>query len=123
MPIDKRYPLEDLITAAKEYTELSHRRITFEYALVNGVNDSAADARRLGNLLRGILCHVNLIPVNPVSGAECQPPPRDRVNAFKMLLDKMHIPNTIRLGRGVDIQAACGQLKAGRAGKKRETGS
>lgn len=113
MPINRRYPLAELLDAARQYTEITHRRITFEYALLDGVNDGMVDARRLAHLLRGMLCHVNLIPVNPVPGTDCRPSPRERAVAFKAELDRLHIPSTIRLGRGTDIRAACGQLKTG----------
>lgn len=111
VPINKRYPLADLITACQEYVQRTGRRVSFEYALIHGVNDDPKQARELGRLLRGLLCHVNLIPLNPTRECAYQPSTRERVFAFRRELNRMGIANTVRLGRGIDIQAGCGQLR------------
>ncbi|WP_027339151.1 23S rRNA (adenine(2503)-C(2))-methyltransferase RlmN [Halonatronum saccharophilum] len=111
MPINAKYPVEELIPACKRYTELTGRRITFEYAIVDGLNDSYAHARELAKLLRGMLAHVNLIPINEVEGIDYTRPQRRSINLFKEELDKLNIPATIRVERGGDIDAACGQLQ------------
>ena len=110
LPVNKKYPVKDLISACKEYTELTHRRITFEYALVDGVNDSPALARELGGLLRGMLCHVNLIALNPTRQFTGKGSSQNTAQQFSFLLNKAGITTTIRLKRGIDIQAGCGQL-------------
>jgi len=111
MPMNNRYPLSSLIAACREYTALTHRRVTFEYVLISGTNDSPEQARELAALLKGLLCHVNLIPLNPVPGTGMRATPRERVFAFQKVLDDAGIPTTVRIERGVDIAAACGQLK------------
>ena len=114
VPVNKTYPLTDLISTCREYVEHTHRRITFEYALIQGLNDTPQLARELGQLLRGMLCHVNLIPVNPTSGNSFRPASRDSVMLFRQELNQHGVANTVRLGRGVDIQAGCGQLRSRR---------
>ncbi|MCL0080012.1 23S rRNA (adenine(2503)-C(2))-methyltransferase RlmN [Dehalococcoidia bacterium] len=109
-PPNRMYPLEVLIPACRSYVEATRRRITFEYTLVRSVNDSVPLAIELANLLRGLNCHVNLIPVNPT--AEFKPPHRARIQAFHETLTRHHVSNTIRLRRGLDIHAGCGQLRA-----------
>jgi 23S rRNA (adenine2503-C2)-methyltransferase len=93
------------------YIEATGRRLTFEYVLIDGVNDGLPDARALERLLAGLACHVNLIPLNPVPGIPLRRPPISRVQAFAGLLKNAAIPVTIRIERGGDIQAACGQLR------------
>jgi 23S rRNA (adenine2503-C2)-methyltransferase len=110
MPVNKRYPIEELIAACREYVHLTGRRITFEWALINGVNDSVEEAKKLATLLRGILCHVNAIPLNPTTGYQGQATDRERASAFQKALEETGIPCTIRMRRGIDIQAGCGQL-------------
>lgn len=110
LPINTRYPLDDLFSACKEYVETTHRRITFEWALIHGVNDSPEQARLLAKRLRGLLCHVNVIPLNPTTKYVGQPTTRQRALDFNNELEKYGIPCTIRLRRGIDIQAGCGQL-------------
>jgi len=110
LPIDKKYPLADLIAACREYVDLTHRRITFEWALIREVNDTPEQARKLAGLLKGLLCHVNVIPLNPTQKYPGQATTRDRAEAFCAELDKVGIPATIRIRRGIDIQAGCGQL-------------
>ncbi len=114
VPANKNYPLTELIPACRDYANATHRRLTFEYALIQGVNDGPQQARELGNLLHGMLCHVNLIPVNPTAGCDYRPASREAVASFREELNGHGIANTIRLGRGVDIQAGCGQLRSRR---------
>jgi 23S rRNA (adenine2503-C2)-methyltransferase len=114
VPLNRRYPLSDLITACREYAERTGRRVTFEYALIDGINDSPSQAEELGHLLRGLLCHVNLIPLNPTEDCNYQPSGRAHVLAFRRTLNRTGIPNTVRLGRGMDISAGCGQLRSRR---------
>lgn len=110
MPINKSYNLAELIDACREYTDLTGRRITFEWALINGVNDSTEEAVRLAGLLKGMLCHVNAIPLNPTTGYNGKATTKDRAENFKSVLEQNGIPCTIRIRRGIDIQAGCGQL-------------
>ena len=110
MPVDRKYPIHDLIEAVREYTELTGRRITFEWALIQGVNDREQDALELAELLKGMLCHVNVIPLNPTRNFEGKATTRERALAFKAVLESRGIPCTVRLRRGIDIQAGCGQL-------------
>ena len=112
MPINKKYPINELISACHEYVNATHRRITFEWALIQGENDSEAEARRLASLLKGLLCHVNVIPLNPTAGYEGAPSDPERVNRFVKTLELGGIPATIRVRRGIDIDAGCGQLKS-----------
>ena len=111
MPINNRYPIKELIEAAKTYTEKTNRRITFEYTMVNGVNDSDEDAIRLIKLLRGMLCHVNIIPLNNVEGSGFDTVSRKRAGEFAEILEKAGLPVTVRRELGRDIDAACGQLR------------
>jgi 23S rRNA (adenine2503-C2)-methyltransferase len=110
LPVNDRYPLGELFEACRAYTEQSGRRLTFEWALVRDTNDGVEEAYRLADLLRGLLCHVNLIPLNPTAGYGGEPTPQDRAEAFRDVLRSCGIPSTIRLRRGLDIQAGCGQL-------------
>lgn len=114
MPINHRYPLEMLLAASKAYTEKTGRRITFEYTLVNGVNDRDEDAERLCRLLHGMLCHVNLIPLNRVEGAGFDTVSRKRAAEFQEILEHRGIAATVRRELGADIDAACGQLRLGK---------
>jgi 23S rRNA (adenine2503-C2)-methyltransferase len=111
MPINLRYPIRDLVDACREYTDKTHRRVTFEYVLIAGTNDALDDAAQLAGLLKTLLCHVNLIPLNPVPGTGMQATQRAQVLAFQKVLEDAGIATTIRIERGVDIAAACGQLK------------
>jgi 23S rRNA (adenine2503-C2)-methyltransferase len=110
LPINRKYPLEDLLKACHEYIEKTHRRITFEWALIQDVNDSAEQARQLGRLLNGLLCHVNVIPLNPTRGYTGMATTQARAKEFQKELERFGIPCTIRTRRGIDIQAGCGQL-------------
>ena len=111
VPVSRRYPLADLMDAVQEYVRKTGRRVTFEYALVAGVNDAPEQAGRLVGLLEGLLCHVNLIPLNPIPGSALRPSPRERVHAFRDELEGAGIPTTVRMRRGIDIEAGCGQLR------------
>lgn len=111
MPVNRRYPLEELLETCRKYLKRTGRRITFEYSLLAGVNDSREEAERLGRLLKGLLCHVNLIPVNPVEGRGFAKPSRQQVEQFRKVLENLGIETTVRRELGGDIDAACGQLR------------
>jgi 23S rRNA (adenine2503-C2)-methyltransferase len=111
MPINNKYPLAELIEAAKAHTSKTSRRITFEYALIRGINDSDKHAKELTSLLRGMLCHVNLIPLNEVAETGLKGSFKDKVEEFKKILEDAGIETTVRRGLGEDIDAACGQLR------------
>jgi 23S rRNA (adenine2503-C2)-methyltransferase len=110
VPINRRYPLDRLIAACRAYVAQTHRRLTFEWALIAGVNDDPAQARALAARVKGLLCHVNVIPVNPTRGYAGSPSDRRRVAAFSAVLEEAGIPVTVRVRRGIDIDAGCGQL-------------
>ncbi len=110
IPINRKYPVEELLKACRYYINKTHRRVTFEYALIEGVNDSVADAEALARKLRGLLCHVNLIPLNPTKGFGKTGSGREKVQAFCDVLETHHISCTVRMRRGMEIQAGCGQL-------------
>ena len=112
LPINRRWPLADLLEACRTYIDKTGRRITFEWALIAGENDVPEQAHALGKLLQGMLCHVNLIPLNPTTGFGGQPSDPERVAAFQAILDGYGVTNTVRVRRGIDINAGCGQLKA-----------
>lgn len=111
MPVNKKYNLALLMDACKRYQQATGRRISFEYAVIAGVNDRPEDALRLSKLLRGIMAHVNLIPVNPISAGGFRPPDRETVLSFQQLLIKHGLNATIRRTLGSDISASCGQLR------------
>ncbi|AUG57352.1 MAG TPA: 23S rRNA (adenine(2503)-C(2))-methyltransferase RlmN [Ruminiclostridium sp.] len=111
MPVNNKYPLDKLVEACKIYTMITNRRITFEYSLINGINDSSGHAEKLVSLIKGMLCHVNLIPVNTVSNTGYKRSSRESIEMFKNILEKHGIKVTIRRGLGRDIDAACGQLR------------
>lgn len=110
LPINKKYPLNELMQACRDYVAQTHRRLTFEWALIQNVNDSVETARKLAHLLEGLLCHVNVIPLNPTRKYAGKGSTRERALAFKAELERHGIPCTIRIRRGIDIQAGCGQL-------------
>jgi 23S rRNA (adenine2503-C2)-methyltransferase len=110
LPVNKRYNIDEVIKACKYYIDKTHRRVTFEWALINGVNDSPEVAQRLASRLKGLLCHVNAIPLNPTMGYHGQATSRERAAKFKEALEQAGIPCTIRMRRGIDIAAGCGQL-------------
>jgi 23S rRNA (adenine2503-C2)-methyltransferase len=110
MPINRRYPLKDLIAACRDYPLPPRRKITFEYVLLAGVNDSPEDASRLSRLTRGLRCKINLIPFNEFPGSEFKRPSDERVLDFQKILHAADLTATIRKSKGRDILAACGQL-------------
>lgn len=110
MPINKRYSIAEVLDACREYIKKTNRRITFEYALVNGVNDNREDAIHLARLLHGILCHVNLIPVNKIKDGKYEKSSVEKMMKFRDTLNEKGIVATIRRELGSDISAACGQL-------------
>ena len=118
LPINKRYPLDQLLSACLEYVQLTHRRLSFEWALIQGVNDTEEQAHLLAQRLKlfrisgSILCHVNMIPLNPTQKYSGHASTHQNALAFQNILEKSGIPCTIRLRRGIDIQAGCGQLAA-----------
>ena len=116
MPINNKYHIGELIAACRKYAQLTSRRVTFEYTLVKGVNDSVAHALELAELLRGMLCHVNLIPLNKVEETGLDTTSREAAEKFLEALTGKGIPATIRREMGGDIDGACGQLRLG--GKK-----
>ena len=111
MPINEKYPIEEVIEAAAYYIEKTSRRVSFEYVLIDDLNDSVELAEELANLLRGLICHVNLIPLNTVDEFDFKSPSNDKVNAFRDVLKERGIETTIRQERGKMIEAACGQLR------------
>jgi 23S rRNA (adenine2503-C2)-methyltransferase len=110
LPVNKKYSLQEVLAASREYVAATGRRITFEWALIQGVNDTPEQAHRLARQLRGLLCHVNVIPLNPTQGYTGRATTRASAEAFRQILAEAGIPCTIRLRRGIDIQAGCGQL-------------
>ena len=111
MPVAKAYDIREVIDACAWYFEQTGRRVTFEYSLVKGVNDTAEDARELTDLVKGLNCHINLIPVNPIKERDFSQPDTQAVQAFKNRLEKNGINVTIRREMGRDIDGACGQLR------------
>ena len=111
IPVSKKWPLSELMDACRYYIDRTGRRLTFEWALIHEENDTREQAAALGQLLRGMLCHVNLIPLNPTSGYEGGPSMRDRVEEFQEELARFGVSSTVRVRRGIDIQAGCGQLR------------
>ncbi|MCL1878104.1 MAG: 23S rRNA (adenine(2503)-C(2))-methyltransferase RlmN, partial [Defluviitaleaceae bacterium] len=120
MPIAKKYPLGELLSACRFYAKKTHRRITYEYALAAGQNDSPDHAQKLAKILHGQLCHVNLIPINPARG-DFSPTPPHEIKKFAAVLAKKNIPVTVRRNLGSDINAACGQLRAKNAKNTKKT--
>lgn len=111
LPINKKYPLHVLIPACIDYTQKTNRRISFEWALIDDVNDTPEQAKELVNLIGGILCHVNFIPLNPTKGFKGHESNQKKIREFRDTLFKKGIPNTLRIRRGIDINAGCGQLR------------
>jgi 23S rRNA (adenine2503-C2)-methyltransferase len=114
VPLNRRYPINELLDAVTFYIEATGRRVTFEYALIAGANDALEQAEALAARLAGMLAHVNLIPVNPAEGSSLTPTPRAQVDAFAEVLRRRGIACTVRLRRGIDVQAGCGQLRSRR---------
>ena len=111
MPVNRKYPVDEAIRACKYYADKTGRRITYEYAMIKGVNDTPFCAHSLGQLIKGTLCHVNLIPVNPVQGTGYNPSNDKNIIAFREILSKYNVNSTVRRTLGADINASCGQLK------------
>lgn len=111
MPVALSYSIEEIIDACSYFFDKTKRRLTFEYSLIAGVNDSQKNAEELSKLLRNLNCHVNLIPVNPVTETEYKSPSKEAAFSFKNKLEKNHINVTIRREMGRDIDGACGQLR------------
>jgi 23S rRNA (adenine2503-C2)-methyltransferase len=112
VPINKKYPLEELIAACREYFARTGRRVSFEYALFNDINDSLVQAQSVAELIQGMNFHVNLISANQTTNQKMQPSPRNKVLAFQQELKNRGINCTLRLSRGQDIDAGCGQLRS-----------
>ncbi|MDD2751598.1 MAG: 23S rRNA (adenine(2503)-C(2))-methyltransferase RlmN [Candidatus Omnitrophica bacterium] len=111
MPINRKYPLQNLIKACSDYIRETNRQVTFEYILIAGLNSNLQSALNLGKILKGMNCKVNLIPVNPVEELKVRPPEKKEILSFKTVLLKSGINVTLRRERGKDINAACGQLR------------
>ena len=111
MPVARSVSMEELLETSRKYTETTHRRITFEYALIEGMNDRASHAEMLASRLKGMLCHVNLIPLNTVEEHHFHSASREQAEAFARILEEKGVQVTIRRSLGPDIQAACGQLR------------
>lgn len=111
MPVNKKYPIEELIKACKDYIKTTTRRISFEYSLISGVNDSIENAEELAKLLKGILAHVNLIPVNKIEERDYHKGNKEQIRMFQKRLEELGINATVRRELGSDIQASCGQLR------------
>lgn len=113
MPVNDRWNIDELLKACKDYIKATNRRISFEYAMISGVNDSDECARKLGMKLKGMLCHVNLIPVNSVKERSYTKSSKERMESFIKILGKYGINATVRRTLGSDINASCGQLRRG----------
>lgn len=119
LPVNRKYPLEALRTACLDYVETTHRRITFEWALIDGVNDGPLEAERLARFLKPFrkdhasMCHVNVIPLNPTGKYAGKATTKKKAYQFQAVLEEHGVPCTVRVRRGIDIQAGCGQLAAG----------
>lgn len=122
MPVNKRWGTDELLEACRYYIKMTNRRISFEYAMIDNVNDTDACARELAKKLRGMLAHVNLIPVNTVSGSEYTKSKAERLRVFSEVLEKNGIAVTVRRTLGSDINASCGQLRRGEKPIKRVVG-
>lgn len=116
VPLNRRWPVDELLAACHRYVNSTHRRVTFEYILIDGMNDAPALAEELARKLRGLLCHVNLIPCNPTPAGPFQPPSHAAIEQFAGILREAGIATTVRWSRGVSIAAACGQLRAEESG-------
>ena len=110
LPVNKRYGIDEVLAACRYYVETTGRRVTFEWALIQGVNDSPEQARKLAMRLRGLMCHVNAIPLNPTEGYPGLAATSERAAVFKKTLETHGVPCTLRVRRGIDIHAGCGQL-------------
>jgi 23S rRNA (adenine2503-C2)-methyltransferase len=113
MPVNKAYPIDSLLKMCNIYTGNTMRRLTFEYAVIFDVNDSPQHAKDLAKLLKGMLCHVNLIPLNETADSTLKKSSKERIKEFRQILKSEGIETTVRLELGSDIEAACGQLRKG----------
>lgn len=111
MPINNRYQIEELIKACKDYIKATNKRVSFEYALAKDNNDNLEDAKELVKLLKGMICHVNLIPINKIENGEFSKSTNENIIKFRDYLNEHGIVATIRRELGSDIDAACGQLR------------
>ncbi|MFA5319752.1 MAG: 23S rRNA (adenine(2503)-C(2))-methyltransferase RlmN [Candidatus Omnitrophota bacterium] len=111
MPVNKLYPLAQLLAVCRDYTRKTGRQVTFEYIMIQGINSALPNAVKLGTILKGMGCKVNLIPLNPLANREWRPPRTEDVSAFRSVLQKKGVQVTVRRPRGRDIDAACGQLR------------
>ena len=114
VPVNKKWPIADLIEACREYSAMKRARVFFAWTLIGGVNDSSDHAHKLASLLKGMDAHVNLIPLNPTDGFEGQAPDEVNVRAFQEIIQDAGLPSTVRQRRGIDVAAGCGQLKSKR---------
>jgi 23S rRNA (adenine2503-C2)-methyltransferase len=117
VPLNRRYPVADVVAAATAYSRQTGRRVSYEYVMIDSINDTARDAQELARLLDGRHAHVNLIPMNPVAHTPWQASPRERIDGFAATLRGAGIRTTVRRNRGFEIGAACGQLAADQAGE------
>ncbi|HEY9824225.1 MAG TPA: 23S rRNA (adenine(2503)-C(2))-methyltransferase RlmN, partial [Stenomitos sp.] len=117
IPTARHYPLHALMEDCRQYVQATGRRITFEYIVLAGVNDQPQHAAELAKLLKGFQAHVNLIPYNPIHEADYQRPSPQQLNTFLQVLERQHKAASIRQSRGLDRNAACGQLRASRLGQ------
>ncbi len=111
VPLNRKYPLKELMRALRAYVEKTRRRLTFEYALMEDVNDRPEQARAVAQMLSGMLCHVNLIPLNPTTTETYRRSPYARIQQFEKILRDANIPTTLRVEKGIEIAAGCGQLR------------
>ena len=112
MPVNKRWSIAELVAACQHYVDRTNRRVTFEWALIEGETDTPEEASRLGKLLQGLLCHVNVIPLNPTGGFSGRPSSPARARDFVEILGRYGVPASVRVRRGIDIDAGCGQLRS-----------
>jgi 23S rRNA (adenine2503-C2)-methyltransferase len=118
VPINRGYPVDEVLAAVRRYIDKTNRRVTFEYALMRGINDSPEMAAELADKLQSMLCHVNVIPLNPIPDSPFQPTSIADTNRFVEILRSGGVPATVRLRRGIEINAGCGQLRQALATKK-----
>lgn len=111
MPVNRKYPIDELVAACKEYIKETNRQVTFEYILIRNVTCTEESAKELAKLLRGMICKLNLIPYNPVAEFPHEPPSKMEMFLFKKRLEELGVHATIRMPRGRDVNAACGQLR------------
>ena len=111
MPVANKYSIKEILDACRYYIKKTNRRVTFEYSLIKGVNDGKKEAEALASLLKGMLCHVNLIPINDVDEGDFKKPDKAFIYKFRDYLEERNIPATVRISMGSDISGACGQLR------------